>query len=142
MEIRASESDSFEAHRRMLEQIVALPATLFFPTKIVAQLHEICRMLGYTPAELVVKALKDQLNCWDKFYRDVNAPPEKPEDFTWPDDPLSCLASAATIHFINSFRRCIHNAVAFAQLKENAPAEWSFRSFEERDEHNDKDQVQ
>ncbi len=142
MEIRASESESFEAQRRMLEQIVALPATLFFPTKIVAQLNEFCRMLGYTPAELVVKALKDQLNCWDKFYRDVNAPPEKQDDFIWPDDPLFCLAYVATIHFISSFRRCIHNAVAFAQLKENAPAEWSFRSFEERDERNDKDQVQ
>jgi hypothetical protein len=27
---------------------------------------------------------------WDKFYQYVTTPPEKPEDFIWPEDP--CFA--------------------------------------------------
>jgi hypothetical protein len=44
--------------RKKLEEIVAMPATLYFPTGIVAQLNEICEESGYTPGQLVLRALK------------------------------------------------------------------------------------
>jgi hypothetical protein len=34
--------------RTKLEEIVAMPATLYFPTGIVAQLNEVCEESGYT----------------------------------------------------------------------------------------------
>ena len=60
MEIDPDESDSRVAQKRMLEQIVAIPATLYFPTSIVVELNEICEILGYTPEQLVIQALKGQ----------------------------------------------------------------------------------
>jgi hypothetical protein len=134
METDPSESDPRSAQKRMLEQIVVIPATFYFPACIVAELKEICEVLGYTAEQLVIEALKDQIDHWDEFYQYVNTPPEKPEDFVWPEDPLFCLACVATVHFINSFTRCFHNPVAFEQLEEHAPAEWSFRAFEEQDD--------
>ena len=38
--------------RKRLEEIVAIPATLYFPAGIVAQLNEICDQSGYTPGNL------------------------------------------------------------------------------------------
>ena len=55
MEIDPEESDSPVAQKRMLEQIVAIPATLYFPTSIVAEPNEICEILGHTPEQLVIK---------------------------------------------------------------------------------------
>jgi hypothetical protein len=107
---------------------------LYFPAGIVAQLKEICEESGYTPGQLVVKALKGQIYHWDKFYQYVTTPPEKPEDFIWPEDPLFCLACASTVHFIDSFTQSVYDPIAFRQQKEHAPAEWSFSSFEEQDE--------
>jgi hypothetical protein len=120
--------------RKRLEEIVAIPTTLYFPAGIVAQLKEICEESGYTPGQLVVKALKGQIYHWDKFYQYVTTPPEKPEDFIWPEDPLFCLACASTVHFIDSFTQSVYDPIAFRQQKEHAPAEWSFSSFEEQDE--------
>jgi hypothetical protein len=45
MEIDPEESDSPVAQKRMLEQIVAIPAALYFPTSVVAELNEICKSL-------------------------------------------------------------------------------------------------
>jgi hypothetical protein len=42
MQIDPEESHSRIAQKRMLEQIVAIPATLYFPINIVAELNEIC----------------------------------------------------------------------------------------------------
>jgi hypothetical protein len=58
MEIDPEASDSRVDQKRMLTQIVAIPATLYFPTGIVAELNEICESLGYTPGQLVIEALK------------------------------------------------------------------------------------
>jgi hypothetical protein len=41
--------------RKRLEEIVAIPATLYFPAGIVAQLKEICEESGYTPGNLSLK---------------------------------------------------------------------------------------
>jgi hypothetical protein len=120
--------------RKKLEEIVAMPATLYFPTGIVAQLNEICEESGYTPGQLVVRALKGQIYHWDRFYQYVTTPPEKPEDFSWPEDPMFCLACAATVHFLQSFTRSVYDPIAFKQQREHAPAEWSYSSFEEPDE--------
>ena len=120
--------------RKKLEEIVAMPATLYFPTGIVAQLNEICEESGYTPGQLVVRALKGQIYHWDRFYQYVTTPPEKPEDFSWPEDPMFCLACATTVHFLQSFTRSVYDPIAFKQQKEHAPAEWSFSSLAEPDE--------
>ena len=80
MEIDPGESNR-GAQKRMLEQIVATPATLFFPASIVTELNEICETLGYTPQQLVVEALKRQVGYWEEFYEYVITTPENAEDF-------------------------------------------------------------
>jgi hypothetical protein len=52
---------------------------------------------------------------WDKFYQYVTTPPEKPEAFIWPEDPLFCLACATTVHFIDSFTQSVYDPIAFKQ---------------------------
>jgi hypothetical protein len=48
MEIDPEASDSHRVdQKRMLRQIAAIPATLYFPTSIVAELNEICKSLGF-----------------------------------------------------------------------------------------------
>jgi hypothetical protein len=120
--------------RKKLEEIVVIPATLYFPSAIVAQLNEICDQSGFTPGQLVVRALKGQIYHWERFYLYVTTPSEKPEDFSWPEDPMFCLACVSTVHFLHSFTRSVYDPIAFKQQKEHAPAEWSFSSFEEPDE--------
>jgi hypothetical protein len=139
MVIDPEESDSRVAQKGMLEQIVAVPATLYFPTSIVADLNEICKSLGYTPEQLVIEALKGQIDYWNDFYDHVMTLPVEPEDFVWHRDPVFCLACVTTVHIINSFTGCSHDPVAFAQLKEEAPSEWSFSSLEEDEETDDAD---
>jgi hypothetical protein len=39
--------------RKKLEEIVVIPATLYLPSAIVAQLNEICDQSGFTPGQLV-----------------------------------------------------------------------------------------
>jgi hypothetical protein len=139
MEIDPEESDSPVAQKRMLEQIVAIPAALYFPTSVVAELNEICKSLRYTPEQLIIEALKGQIDYWKEFYEHVMTLPVKPEDFVWPKDPMFCLACVATVHIIDSFSRCSHDPVAFAQFKKHAPTEWSFCSLEEGEEIDDAD---
>jgi hypothetical protein len=122
----------------MLTQIVAIPATLYFPTSIVAELNEICDRLGYTPERLVIEALKGQIDYWNDCYEQMTLPVE-PEDLVWPKDPVFCLACVTTIHIISSIAPCSHDPVAFAQLKEEAPSEWSFSSLEEHEQIDDAD---
>ena len=58
MKIDPEASDSRVAHKRLLEQIVATPAILYFPTGIAAELNEICENLGYSPVNLSLRLLK------------------------------------------------------------------------------------
>jgi hypothetical protein len=62
METDPEEWDSRLTQKRMLTQIVAIPATLYFPTSIVAELNEICETLRYTPEQLVIEALRGQID--------------------------------------------------------------------------------
>jgi hypothetical protein len=134
MQTDPEESDSRVAQKGMLEQIVAIPATLYFPTSIVAELNEICENLGYTPEQLVIEALKAQIDYWHEFYEYVMTLPIDPEDFDWPKDPLFCLACVTTVHIVDSFTRCSDDPDAFAELKDQAPSEWSFNSLQEEEE--------
>jgi hypothetical protein len=127
------------AQKRMLEKIVALPATLYLPTSIVAELNAICESLEYTPEQLVIEALKGQVDRWNEFYQEVMTLSPDLEDFVWPNDPVFCLACVTTIHIINSFTRCSRDPVAFAQLRAHAPDEWSFSSLEKVEEIDDAD---
>ena len=63
----------------------------------------------------------------------------EPEDLVRLKDPVFCLACVATVHIIDSFTRCSHDPVAFAQLKDHAPSEWSFSSLEEDEQMDDAD---
>jgi hypothetical protein len=134
METDPGESDPRATQKRMLQQIVAIPATLYFPARMVAQLNEICEIFGYTQEQLVIEALKGQIDYWEEFYEYVITQPEQPQDFIWPDDPVLCLACVTILHVISCFTRCAHDPVAFARLKADAPAEWSFRAIEEGEE--------
>ena len=135
----AEEPSSRVAQKQMLEQIVAIPATLYLPTSIVAELNEICETLGYTPEQLVIEALRNQIDYWNEFYEHVMTLPVEPQDLVWPKDPVFCLACVTTVHIINNFARCSHDPVVFGQLKADAPAEWSFSSFEEDEQIDDAD---
>ena len=139
MEIDPEASDSRVDQKRMLTQIVAIPATLYFPTSIVDELNEICERLGYTPEQLVIEALKGQIDYWNECYEPVMTLPVEAEDFVWQKDPVFCLACVTTIHIISSIARCSDDPVAFAQLKEEAPSEWSFGSLGEDEESDDAD---
>ena len=63
--------------------------------------------------------------------------PVEPQDLGWPEDPVFCLACATTSHILSNFARCSNDPVAFAQLKADAPTEWSFSSLEEGEEIDD-----
>ena len=139
MQTDPEESNSRVARKKMLEQIVAIPATLYLPSSIVAELNEICEILGYTPKQLVIEALRGQIEYWNEFYEYVMTLPEEPEDLVWPKDPVFFLACVTTLHIINNFNRRSHDPVAFAQLKANAPTEWSFSSLEEGEEIDEAD---
>ena len=102
-------------------------------------LNEICESLGYTPEQLVIEALRGQIDCWNEFYDYVMTWSVKPGDLVWPKDPVFCLACVTTVHIIDSFTRCSHDPVAFAQLKDHAPSEWSFSSLGEEEEIDDAD---
>ena len=139
METDPEESNSRVAKKRMLDQIVIIPATLYFPTSIVVELNEICEILGYTPEQLVIQALKGQTDYWNEFYEHVMTLLEKPGDFIWPEDAVFCLACVTLVHIITTFTRCSYDPVAFAHLKEHAPTEWSFSSLDEQEEIDDAD---
>jgi hypothetical protein len=61
MQTDPEESNSRVARKKMLEQIDTIPATLYLPSSIVAELNEICETLGYTPKQLVIEALRGQI---------------------------------------------------------------------------------
>src|ERR1700759_1342860 len=103
MHIDPEELGSCLDQKHLLEQIVATPATLYFPASIVAELNEICEGLGYTPEQLVIQALKGQIDYWHEFYEHVLTLPADAEIFAWPRDPLFCLACVTTAHIIESF---------------------------------------
>ena len=116
VEIDPEASDSRVNQKRMLTQIVAIPATLYFPTCIVEELNEICERLGYTPEQLVIEALKGQIDYWNEFYEHVMTLPVEPEDLVWPKDPVFCLACVTTVHIIDSFTRCSHDPAPLAPI--------------------------
>jgi hypothetical protein len=139
MQTDPEKAESRVTQKRMLEQIVATPATLYFPPTIAAELNEICESLGWTPEQLVIEALKSQIDYWNAFYEHVMTLPMKSEDFTWPTDPMFCLACVTTVHIIDNFNRCARDPIAFALLKDQAPSEWSFSSLEEDEETDEAD---
>jgi hypothetical protein len=139
MQTDPEESNSRVAQKRMLEQIVAIPATLYLPSSIVAELNKICETLGYTPKQLVIEALRGQIEYWNEFYEYATTLPVEPQDLGWPEDPVFCLACVTTAHIISKFARCSHDPVAFTQLKADAPTEWSFSSLEDGEEIDEAD---
>jgi hypothetical protein len=139
MQTDSEKTNSRVTQKRILKQIVAIPATLYLPSSVVAELSEICETLGYTPEQLVIEALRGQIEYWNEFYKYVMTWPVEPQNLVWPEDPVFCLACVTTLHIKNNFARCSHDPVAFAQLKADAPTEWSFSSLEKGEEIDDAD---
>jgi hypothetical protein len=90
----------------------------------------VCENLGYTSEKLAWEPLKGR-SIMERFLR--------PRDDFAGRTGGSCLAERScvlfsvltTVHIINNFARCSHDPVAFAQLRADAPTEWSFSSLEE-----------
>jgi hypothetical protein len=120
------------AQKRMLEQIVAIPATLYLPTRF-------AKPSGTLQNNLSLKLSEARSTIGTNSDEYVMTLPEEPEDLVWPKDPVFCLACVTTAHIINNFSRCSHDPVALAQLKADAPTEWSFSSLEESEEIDDAD---
>jgi hypothetical protein len=122
-------------------QIIHIPGVLYFPPKVLGQLKEFCEYNECTPGELVVGALKLQLPRWDDFYEFVMTPLKPGEPEVWPEDPMFALACVAFLHFARLFIKMMEDPDAIdatlEQLKRDAPADWSFRSPESKDDQAD-----
>jgi hypothetical protein len=62
-----------------IEEIAAIPATLYFPAFIVAQLNVICDEQRATPEQLVGEALANQIDRWNEFYQYVTTRLNSPQ---------------------------------------------------------------
>jgi len=119
------------------EEIVQIPAVLYFPPDVLEQLNEFCEYNEYTPGQLVAWAIKLQIPHWDEFYTFVTTPLKPGESEDWPEDPLFALACVAFLHWIRTFIKLCEDPDAFDQMKKDAPAAWSFGSIEELDDDDD-----
>jgi hypothetical protein len=127
----------FEQGRMPHEEIVQIPAVLYFPPDVLEQLNEFCEYNEYTPGQLVAWAIKLQIPHWDEFYTFVTTPLKPGESEDWPEDPLFALACVAFLHWIRTFIKLCEDPDAFDQMKKDAPAAWSFGSIEELDDDDD-----
>jgi hypothetical protein len=122
-------------------QIMQIPGVLYFPPKVLGDLHKFLEYNECTPGELVVGALKRQLPRWDEFYEFVTTPLKPGEPEVWPEDPLFALACVAFLHWIRTFHKLMEDPDAMdatlEQLKKDAPADWVFSSPEADDDQAD-----
>jgi hypothetical protein len=119
-------------------QILQIPAVLYFPPKVLEDLNKFLEYNECTPGQLVYGAMKLQLPRWDDFYNFVMTPLKPGESGEWPEDPMFALACVAFLHWIRTFNKMMEDPDAMdatlEQLKKDAPADWSFRSPESEDE--------
>ena len=124
-------------------QIVRIPAVLYFPPKVLGDLQQFLEYNECTPGELVFGALKLQLPHWDEFYEFVMTPLKPGESEDWPEDPMFALACVAFLHWIRTFNKLMKDPDAIdatlEQLKKDAPGDWSFRSLEELEDDDQAD---
>jgi hypothetical protein len=53
--------------KRIMAEIVAIPAILAFPPEVYAQLDQLCELRGFTHHQLVGEALRSQEDRWLKL---------------------------------------------------------------------------
>jgi hypothetical protein len=119
-----------------------IPGVLYFPPKVLEDLHKFLEYNECTPGQLVAGALKLQLPRWKKFYKFVMTPLKPGEPEIWPEDPMFALACVAFLHWVRLFNKMMKDPDAIdatlEQLKKDAPADWSFRSPESDDDQSDR----
>ena len=132
-------SDPDLPHHQMLQ----IPGVLYFPPKLLEDLHKFLEYNECTPGQLVAGAFKLQLPRWKKFYKFVMTPLKPGEPVEWPEDPMFALACVALVHWIKTFNKMMEDPGAIdatlEQLKKDAPAEWSFHSIEELEDDDQSD---
>jgi hypothetical protein len=123
---------------KLLSQIPAIPAVLYFPPDVLGQLNELCNMRQLTVQQLMMEALKSQEYRFDQLIEEVMTPLKPGESTAWPEDPLYCLACVTLIQWIRTFNKMMEDPdamdAALEQLKKDAPADWSFHPLEEIDD--------
>jgi hypothetical protein len=122
-------------------QILHILGVLYFPPKLLADLHSFLEYNEFTPGQLVAKALKMQLPRWKKFYKFVMTPLKPGEPIVWPEDPMFALACVALVHWTRTLHKLMEHPDAMdatiEQLKKDAPTDWVFRSLEELEDNDD-----
>jgi hypothetical protein len=119
---------------KLLSQIPAIPAVLYFPPEVLGQLNELCSMRQLTVHQLMTEALKSQETRFDQLIDEVMTPLKPGESTAWPEDPLYCLACVMLLQWMRLFVKMMEDPAGFEQIKSDAPLEWSFRSPESDDE--------
>ena len=78
--------------KRIMAEIVAIPAILAFPPEVYAQLDQLCELRGFTHHQLVGEALRSQEGRWLKLGKELLTQRPTGEIEAWPEDPLEILA--------------------------------------------------
>ena len=120
--------------KRIMAEIVAIPAILAFPPEVYAQLDQLCELRGFTHHQLVGEALRSQEGRWLKLGKELLTQRPTGEIEVWPEDPLEILARVVLVRCMQLFSKSYHDPVGYEEEKKDAPAEWSFCSIEEQDE--------
>jgi hypothetical protein len=103
------------------------------------QLDELCILKGLTPTQLIVEAFNGQRARWHEFIAEVMIPLKPREPEIWSEDPLYILARVVMVHLIRVFHKRLEDPAGFAELRKNAPPEWSFSSIGEQNEADEAD---
>jgi len=130
----SAEHDRQAKGKRIMAEIVAIPAILAFPPEVYAQLDQLCELRGFTHHQLVGEALRSQEGRWLKLGKELLTQRPTGEIEVWPEDPLEILARVVLVRCMQLFSKSYHDPVGYEEEKKDAPAEWSFCSIEEQDE--------
>ena len=125
--------------REITSDVASIPGTLFFTPEIFDQLDELCILKGLTPTQLAVEAFNSQKARWQEFIAEVMIPSKPREPEVWSEDPLYILARVVMVHLIRVFHKRLEDPAGFAELRKNAPPEWSFSSIGEQNEADEAD---
>jgi hypothetical protein len=123
--------DRWAERRKIIAEIVAIPAVLAFPPEIYRRLDQLCELRGWTHQRLILEAMRIQASRLAKIGDKLlsSLPPGEIE--VWPKDPIDILARAVVIHCMRLFVKSFHDPVGYEETKKKAPAQWSFCSIED-----------
>ena len=128
-------SAKFIRHKELLSRINKIPAVLYFPPKVLAQLNQLAVLHGLNPDGLIREAFKGSRALqYGRRIEEMTAPFRTGERELWENDPLYALARATMLHTVDLFDRCVQEPAVLAEEERRAPAEWSFGSPKRDDE--------